>query len=323
MKSRFIIILSGFLLVFVISACTKISNKREMAISTDEVIIENTRITAKGTLIDLGDNEIKSYGFCWSALPLPTINDNVLAYSDQPQAGSYNGTVFNLLPSSQYHIRAYMDDGENIVYGEDLTFVALADSLQIYTDTVICLTATSVNIQGTVKNVGSLLLQDFGLYWGEVSSPPGPVYTVSLGGLSHDTVFYHVLSALFTAKPYYARTYTRIDNTQTLLGNVYEFTIPDLVVTTDTAQISGNTAYLFGSIVSLGIPAVTDHGFCWSTITSYPGVNDNKITLGPAIQAGSFNGNLPGLTNGVTYYYRAYASDGAYIKYGQIKHFTP
>ncbi|HNW91175.1 MAG TPA: hypothetical protein PKN48_16065, partial [Bacteroidales bacterium] len=216
----------------------------------------------------------------------------------------------------------YIDDGEKIVYGEDLTFIPLTDSLLITTDHVTYLSSTSVNVQGTVNKVGSLLLQDFGLYWSEVTSPSSPVNTISLGNLSRDTVFNSTLSNLITTKPYYARTFVRIDNTQTLLGNVLTFSIPDLVVTTDTVQFSGSTAYLFGTIVSLGIPAVTEHGFCWAVSTSYPSVNNNKIILGPAIQTGSFNGNLTGLSTGTTYYYRAYATDGTYIKYGSIKHFT-
>jgi len=323
MKSRITIILSGFvLLVFVISACTKISDKREMAITTDEIIADNSQITAKGTLIDLGDNEIISYGFCWSTSSLPTITENVLAFNNPPQTGAYSGLIYNVLPNNLYHVRAYIDDGEKIVYGEDLTFIPLTDSLLITTDHVTYLSSTSVNVQGTVNKVGSLLLQDFGLYWSEVTSPSSPVNTISLGNLSRDTVFNSTLSNLITTKPYYARTFVRIDNTQTLLGNVLTFSIPDLVVTTDTVQFSGSTAYLFGTIVSLGIPAVTEHGFCWAVSTSYPSVNNNKIILGPAIQTGSFNGNLTGLSTGTTYYYRAYATDGTYIKYGSIKHFT-
>jgi len=324
MRSRANIFLSSFILIAIVfSACTKISSKREMAITTDEIVVANSQITAKGTLIDLGDNEINSYGFCWSTLSMPTINDNVLAFNNQPQTGAYSGLIYNVLPNNFYHVRAYIDDGEKIVYGEDLTFMPITDSLLITTDNVSYLSSTSANIQGSVNKVGSLLLQDFGLYWAEVTNPSGPVNTISLGNLSHDTIFNSTLSNLITTKPYYARTIVRIDNAQTLLGNVLTFSIPDLVVTTDTVQFSGSTAYLFGTIVSLGIPAVTEHGFCWAVTTSYPSVNNNKIILGPATQTGSFNANLPGLSVGTTYYYRAYATDGAYIKYGSIKHFTP
>ena len=307
------------------SACTKISNERQVAITTDDVVINNTQITAKGTLIDLGENLIHSYGFCWSLSPIPTLNDNVLSFMSPAQTGAFSGTIANVSPNLTYYIRAFASNGPNggVVYGEQLMFTPTADGLQVVTDTITFLSTSSVSLTGHIHNVGSLCLQEFGVFWGTTILPSDPVYLIPLGSLAHDTTFACTISGLSIGVPYYARTMARLNNDQTIMANVIQFTIPDLVVTTDTFAINGSSANLYGSIVCLGVPAVTQHGFCWSVTTSYPSVNNKIIELGSTTQLGAFSGNLPALVPGTTIYFRAYATDGDYIKYGQIKHFTP
>jgi hypothetical protein len=306
------------------SACTKVSNKREMAVTTDDVVISNTQIMAKGTLVDLGENEIRSYGFCWSPVTMPTVSDNLLAFTNAAQTGEFNGAIINVFAGNSYFVRSFIDDGEKVVYGEELTFTPISDGLQLVTDTVLLLSSSSVSVTGHIQNVGSLMFQDFGLCWAEETTPSAPVHTISLGNLDHDTVLSHTLLGLSTGTPYYARIFVRLnDDFSVIYGNILQFTIPDLVVSTDTFAINGTTASLYGTIVSLGIPAVTEHGFCWSYTTSNPNINNNKIEIGAAAQTGTFTSNLPGLISGTTYYFRAYATDGSYIKYGQIIQFTP
>lgn len=326
MKSVRILVLSCFIiLVLLFSACTKISNERQIAVTTDEIVVDNTSILAKGTIVDLGEG-IQRYGFCWSTLPMPKITDNLLSFESPAQTGTFSGIISNVIANQPYYIRAFADNGakgKEVIYGETLPFTPVSNGLQVVTDTVLFLSASSVSILGHINNVGSLSLEEYGVLWGTIILPTDPVYLTSLGSLAHDTTFMCTISGLSVGVPYSARIFARINNYQTMMANVVQFTIPDLVVTTDTFSINGNIAGLNGSITSLGIPAVPSHGFCWSVTTSYPSVNNNTIELGLATQTGTFTSNLPGLISGITYYFRAYATDGSYIKYGQIKHFTP
>ena len=106
MKSGVFIILSCLILmVLLFSACTKISNEREIAVTTDEVVVENTKITAKGTIVDLGEG-IRNYGFCWSFSPMPTVQDNLLSLESPAQTGAFSGTIANVTANQPYFIRA-------------------------------------------------------------------------------------------------------------------------------------------------------------------------------------------------------------------------
>ena len=79
----------------------------------------------------------------------------------------------------------------------------------------------------------------------------------------------------------------------------------DVVTTTAT----GN-----GSITNLGSSAVTEHGHCWSTSVN-PTTADSKTTKG-AGSLGAFTSSITGLTQGLIYYVRAYATNSAGTSYG-------
>lgn len=63
-----------------------------------------------------------------------------------------------------------------------------------------------------------------------------------------------------------------------------------------------------GKITALGTPA-TQHGHCWSTSPD-PTIADSKTELGAKSTTGEFTSNITGLTEGETYYVRAYVTSG-------------
>jgi len=77
-------------------------------------------------------------------------------------------------------------------------------------------------------------------------------------------------------------------------------------------------ADISASVTPDGGAAVTDRGFCWNT-TGNPTVSDHPISMSSGL--GAFNTTLTGLTEGSTYYVRAYAINKIGISYSTVNSF--
>jgi len=95
-------------------------------------------------------------------------------------------------------------------------------------------------------------------------------------------------------------------------------TAPPSVTTNDATNITSNSATLNGNLDGLGAASSVDVSFEWGTET---GVYPSEITSETMTTTGPFSFNLPSLTPGTPYYFRAKAvGDG--ISYGLEKSFT-
>ncbi len=96
------------------------------------------------------------------------------------------------------------------------------------------------------------------------------------------------------------------------------------VSTSNSSNITSNTATLSGNILSNGFSAVTESGIVYST-TPAPvrgGIGVVDSASSPLATLGIFNKNITGLSNATTYYYRAYAKNAVGTTYGADSVFT-
>lgn len=91
------------------------------------------------------------------------------------------------------------------------------------------------------------------------------------------------------------------------------------IITYPITDITATTAVTGGYISSDGGEAVTARGVCWSTTTG-PTTATSKTTDGAG--TGTFTSSVTGLTNGQTYYLRAYATNSIGTAYGLERVFT-
>ena len=89
--------------------------------------------------------------------------------------------------------------------------------------------------------------------------------------------------------------------------------LPPTVTTTAMSAITSTTASSGGNVTADGGASVTARGVCWNT-TGTPTISDSKTTDGTG--TGVFTSSLTGLTDGTTYYVRAYATNSAGTSYG-------
>lgn len=90
------------------------------------------------------------------------------------------------------------------------------------------------------------------------------------------------------------------------------------VTTSETSNISFNTATSGGTINDEGSGTVTVRGICWSKNLNPTTADDRTIEGGGA---GSFISNLTQLDHGTTYYVKAYATNSAGTGYGMAMSF--
>ena len=80
---------------------------------------------------------------------------------------------------------------------------------------------------------------------------------------------------------------------------------------------------LTGNIFSIGQSTVTTRGFCYST-NDCPTITNNLINESGSYSSGSYSLSITSeLTNGVTYYARAYATNSKGTSYGETMSFVP
>jgi uncharacterized protein (TIGR02145 family) len=91
------------------------------------------------------------------------------------------------------------------------------------------------------------------------------------------------------------------------------------VVTGSVSNVTTTSATVSGSVTVESSIAVTSRGVCYAT-TQNPTTSNTCVASGSG--AGSFSANLTGLTAGVRYYARAYATSASGTNYGSQVDFT-
>jgi hypothetical protein len=117
---------------------------------------------------------------------------------------------------------------------------------------------------------------------------------------------YNYASSYFsTGSQVYGSGSSRLgDGLTTLLRAIRSFTNVD-VTTAPISNIAGGAATSGGNVISNGGPAVTVRGVCWSTS---PGPTLTNPHTSNGSGTGTFISNITGLTPGLTYYVRSYAT---------------
>lgn len=136
--------------------------------------------------------------------------------------------------------------------------------------------------------------------------------------------FTSVLTGLTPSTKYYVKAYCS-RGSETVYGDEISFTTlsdtkPE-ISTTAVTDVTKTEAKTGGNITSEGGTPVTARGVCWSTLTN-PVIEGNPNKTNNGAGTGTFISNINGLTEGVKYYVRAYATNLGGTSYGNEVSFT-
>ncbi len=190
----------------------------------------------------------------------------------------------------------------------------------VSTDSVGSITANGATAYGNISNVGDPAITVSGFCWSTSSNPTIADSKTTNGGTSVGAIT-GSLSSLLPGTTYHIRAYAT-NSYQTVYGTDVSFTTTSSVPVVSTAKVTDigvSDATCGGTITADGGSAVTARGVCWST-SANPTVSDSHTTDGSG--TGTFTSAITGLSNGVTYHVRAYATNSIGTAYGGDSTFT-
>ena len=287
-----------------------------VAITTD---ITLTTATSGGDVTSNGGADVTARGVCWKITANPTTADPKT--SDATGSGSFTSSLTNLLPGTEYHVRAYATNSVGTAYGADVTFTTVAVvKATVTTKIVSAILTTSATSGGDITDTGGGAIIEKGICWG-ITTLPTVSGSHTTDGSGTET-FTSNMTSLLAGTLYYVRAYAT-NSAGTAYGNEQTFTTTAVafatVATTDPSLVTTTTARSGGTISSAGGGTISAKGVCWST-SANPTTADPKTSDGTGTTA--FVSNLTSLLPGTPYHVRAYAINEAGPAYGEDKVFT-
>jgi uncharacterized protein (TIGR02145 family) len=186
------------------------------------------------------------------------------------------------------------------------------------TTTATSITANSAILGGNITDEGATQVSVRGLVYGTTTGASTFSVTVGSGG----GTFTSTLTGLSQGTTYFVRSFAT--NAQgTSYGAETSFTTqttPTVSVTATPISITTTTAIGGGTISSTGGATITTSGLVWGASTNPEITLTTKTTNGTT--SGTFTSSITGLTQGTTYYVRAYATNSIGTGYGPNITFT-
>jgi len=282
--------------------------------------ILTTSATGNGNVSNDGGSPVTTRGIVWATFNNPTIADGISTGGNG--TGSFTAPITGLIPSTNYHIRAFATNSIATVYGSDTTFmtaavppVAPTVSTTFYTN----ITTYSVDAGGNITSDGGAAITARGLVW---NTSPNPTIANNKSNSGVGTGVYASTAApLSPSTTYYIKAYAT-NAVGTAYGSEFVATTMALsvpsVTTTSVSNILGISATSGGDITNDGGALVTAYGVVWSTNPN-PTLANSYTTDSGGLQYTSY---LNGLTQNTLYYVRAYATNSVGTAYGNQVSFT-
>jgi hypothetical protein len=204
---------------------------------------------------------------------------------------------------------------------------------------ILAVTNTSVRVSAQVADPDaknsrqekkSGKIQDFGFVYGILDQPTIENGYVEQGGQTITASPYNwedQITRLSSQEKYYIRVYAKNEGGGVIYGPVSSFTTGNFVLpalkTVSASGIKQTSADINYTIsVANSNATVMNYGVCYSSTNQAPTINDLKVQVTGTAKTGSYVANLPNLSQGTTYFARAYVTTNAGIAYANVLTFT-
>ena len=289
------------------------------SVSTGSVTsITTTSAIGSGNVFNDGGSNVAERGLCWSTNHNPTIGGQHIVAGEG--TGDFTALMTNLTMNATYYVRAYATNSAGTAYGDEVEFTTASVSIPyVITASVTDIGQTTALGGGNVISDGGMTVAERGICWSTSQNPTISGNHASNGsGIGSYTVN---MTGLTPNTSYYVRAYA-VNSQGAAYGEEVEFKTDavgmPIVTTNNVTNITQTTATCGGNVSDDGGATVTARGVCWST-NQNPTIGNSHTTDGSGM--GSYTSGITGLTQGTTYYVRAYATNSAGTSYGEQRTF--
>jgi uncharacterized protein (TIGR02145 family) len=151
------------------SSCEKREFEAKPGVVTGEVsAITSKSANVKGTIIDLGGG-ITDHGHCWSTGQRPSITNEKTSLGKANALNNFTSELVNLESGVMYYVRAYVTDGDETIYAEEISFTTL--DCGVSTSEVSDITVYTAKCGGNITDDGGAAITARGVCW---STSPNP-----------------------------------------------------------------------------------------------------------------------------------------------------
>ena len=311
--------------IVVLVACIWAACQEDEQVQIATVDIENAEISASYSHADIQ----------WKVSSESTISEVYVEYSTDSAFSEYREAVMtkvekkenqytisldSLADGQKYYLRCRAVNRISSYVSGLSSFTTLAYSpAVVQTDSVDNVSVSSAQIHATLLKWGSETLPSAGFYFAlhEGVTEKDSCINCRLNGKTDTIPYSYTLTELADNTTYYVRAFA-LNNKGLTLGEELSFTTVEIVVPTigetNVSTITYTTAVCTSEIVSDGGSEVTERGICYSEDKT-PTLTNHKVVGGSG--TGSFTCNLSDLTDGTTYFVRAYAINSKGTSYGE------
>ncbi len=280
-----------------------------------------------GTVTSAGSGIIRRKGFCWSNTQTSPLLGQDASCEVSTGEDVYSYALTGLSGKTKYYVRAYAENEKGISYSETAEFQTGSAAVipTLSGTTVSEIGETSAKAVATVVSDGGISVSAKGFCYSSTNNQPTLEAGIVFSDASTGGSITGVLKDLEPNAKYYIRAYAT-NGEGTAYGVVNEFSTQKESSSTPTVgvtvinTVTKTTAGVASSITNDGGAAITERGFCYSTVNTTPTISDNKINSD--ISQKDFTGSLESLTISTQYYIRAYAVNMNGISYGETNSFT-
>ncbi len=272
--------------------------------------IVNNTATGGGNVLSDGGAPVTTRGVCWSTTANPTVYSSAVASGSG--LGLYSGTLTGLEPNVTYHVRAYAYNGVGYAYGEDKTFMIIPGVPSVTTLPIHDVTSMTAIGGGNITDNGASAITSRGIIVSKKGEPIDDPSAITTNDGNGNGIFTSNVTGLWGDTIYYVRAYA-VNSYGTSYGDIIQFVTPPAIPPAlnlplvRVMNITGTTGTGYSTILNNGGAPVTSRGICNTTDRlHYDYIPSATVNLN---DLGEFTTNITGLTPGVTYYAKGYATN--------------
>jgi len=295
------------------------SNITPVVFTQDTELVGANITICGGTVISQGSSPVTERGICWDIQTSPTVILPTRTY-DGSGLGDFTSILNGLSPNTTYYYRAYAINSSDTVYGNEIQFTTLSQSvMEVLIIEVELSECSSATVNSIVTSDGGSPVLIRGVCWDINPDPTISLSTKTTNG-SGTGQYQSLVDGLASNQVYYIRAYATNANGTTYSDNHSITSIASEFAYLNHNNVDSTTVSLSCDVNPNGIVTIVTFEYDTSAL-----FNTAQLTEPDTITGNNFinsTAEISGLVPYKQYYYRAKASNSVCYSLSEENTFT-